>query len=537
MVLIRTRVLWSWHVGAIWENNSKINSKKWLEIFNKFCEGVIFDMRGKRNQQYSRRDGQLLPTFILQTMGFVLGILLMLFPGEGVAKNPTIEDQDIHMAVEAALFTDPQIPENAIDVDVRDGIVMLEGTVSNLLAKERAIQTIETIKGVRGIVNQILVSTVVPSDKELKQNVIYALAKDSTTDAYEIKVNVRHGIVTLKGKVESWQEKQLSENVAKGVKGVVEVHNELNWDPVTNRPDSEIQADIIGRLEADPWITHDFINVNVQGGKVALSGSIGSLVEKRRAKIDAWVTGVKEVEAENLQVEWWVRSNLKRTSHASRPDEYIRDAIKDVLFYDPRVNSHELNVTVEGGSVTLTGVVDNLKAKKAAAEGARHTIGVWHVRNLIKVRPQIHLTDEEIAENVRTMLKLDPFLKEKEIAVSVNDGQAYLTGAVDYGYEKSRAEDMASRAIGVVNVTNYITVSSVWTWRTDLEIQKDINTELWWSPFVDSDEVKVDVEQGVATLTGVVDSWTERTIAEENAYEGGAKNVVNKLQIRPIVEG
>jgi len=373
---------------------------------------------------------------------------------------------------------------------------------------------------------------------ELKKNILYALAKDPATDAYEIQADVHTGIVTLGGKVESWQEKQLSERVVKGINGVVEVHNELDWDPVTNRLDSEIEADVVGRLKADPWVTHEFIKVNVQGGKVALSGAIGSLDEKRRVKADAWVAGAKEVDVKDLEVQWWVRNNLKRTPLlASRSDETVREAIKDALFYDPRVYSETLDISVDGGSVTLTGVVDNLRAKKAAEEDARHTIGVWHVRNLIKVRPRKLFTDEEIAENVRTMLKLDPFLEAKEIAVSVLKGQVYLSGAVDYEYEKSRAENIASRANGVINVTNYINVSSVWTWGSDLEIQKDITTELWWSPFVDSDEVKVDVEQGIVTLTGEVNSWTERTIAEENAYEGGAKDVINKLKIHPIRGG
>lgn len=481
-------------------------------------------------------------------IGTVFVILLSILPFQlpsqglaqatGLAPNTSMDDSDIHMAVESALFSDPQIPENAIDVEVKDGIVLLEGTVSNILAKERTTQVVETIKGVRGIVNELQVVSVIPPDDQLRQKIIYALAQDPVTDAYEIQVNVRRGVVTLSGEVESWQEKQLSEKVVKGVTGVRDVLNELEWEPVSHRLDAEIEADVIGRLMADPWITNDFIEVKVEDGKVALSGSVGSLNEKRRAKVDAWVAGVTDVEAKDLEVKWWVRSNLKRTSAFESPaDEDIRKAVKDALFYDPRVDSASLGITVDGGSVTLTGIVDNLQAKDVAEETTRNTIGVWHVRNLIKVRPQEPLTDEEVAENVKTMLKLDPFLEAQEISVSAANGQVYLTGTVDYDFEKYRAGDIASRAKGVSNVTNYLHVGSVWTWRSDIEIQNDIRTELWWSPFVDSEEVKIDVEQGVATLTGVVDSWTERTIAEENAYEGGAKDVVNKLNLRYMVGG
>jgi osmotically-inducible protein OsmY len=44
---------------------------------------------------------------------------------------------------------------------------------------------------------------------------------------------------------------------------------------------------------------------------------------------------------------------------------------------------------------------------------------------------------------------------------------------------------------------------------------------LWWSPFVDSDDVNVTVDDGVVTLTGAVDSWSEYNAAANNAYEGG----------------
>jgi osmotically-inducible protein OsmY len=48
---------------------------------------------------------------------------------------------------------------------------------------------------------------------------------------------------------------------------------------------------------------------------------------------------------------------------------------------------------------------------------------------------------------------------------------------------------------------------------------------------VDSEEVSVTVDDGVVTLTGTVDTWSERQSAEENAYEGGAKDVMNDLRV------
>jgi len=56
--------------------------------------------------------------------------------------------------------------------------------------------------------------------------------------------------------------------------------------------------------------------------------------------------------------------------------------------------------------------------------------------------------------------------------------------------------------------------------------------EFFWSPFVDGDNITVSVENGIATLTGAVDTKSDRSMAEANAYEGGASQVINKLQVR-----
>jgi osmotically-inducible protein OsmY len=48
---------------------------------------------------------------------------------------------------------------------------------------------------------------------------------------------------------------------------------------------------------------------------------------------------------------------------------------------------------------------------------------------------------------------------------------------------------------------------------------------------VDSEQITVTVDDGVATLTGTVDSYTEMEAAVENAYEGGAVWVDNDLEL------
>jgi osmotically-inducible protein OsmY len=241
-----------------------------------------------------------------------------------------------------------------------------------------------------------------------------------------------------------------------------------------------------------------------------------------------------------------------------KSEKEIREAVNDALLFSPRVMSYNVRPEVSGDTVTLRGTVDNLKAKRAAAQLARNTVGVHYVENRIKVRPGVRLSDGKIENRIERALIRHPYLESYEITASVTGGMADLYGRVDSYFEKAQAEDLASRVQGVVYVDNNIIVDDDYdplnydpyidewsppdfdwyhyepslTMKRDEEIKEEIKDELFWSPFVDANEVYVRVEDGVATLTGTVDSWSEYTAATENAYEGGATWVHNQLAVK-----
>jgi osmotically-inducible protein OsmY len=358
---------------------------------------------------------------------------------------------------------------------------------------------------------------------------------------FDIDVNVRDGAVTLSGMVDSWQEEQLCVLVAKGVIGVKAVKSDIKVSQKARRPDDEIQADIERAIAYDVWIDHDLIQVKVLRGHVFLSGTVGSLVEKTRAFRAAWVAGVISVEDKDLVVDWSKLDKMRRRAgdYPMKSSKEVKQALKDAFAYDPRISRFDLGIEVDNGSVTLTGKVDNLKAKRVAEQDARNTRGVWSVENHIRVRPGMGPNtspmpdvDAEIARRARVALLRDPHLYQHEISVSVRNRVARLSGKVDSAFEKSLADDVVSRVKGVTMVMNNLTVNHSWTPREDWVIRKDIESELWWSPFVDADDVSVTVSDGVATLVGVVDTLRDRRVATENAYEGGARHVRNELKVR-----
>ncbi|MCA9596306.1 MAG: BON domain-containing protein [Myxococcales bacterium] len=469
-----------------------------------------------------------------------------------------LSDSDITQAVERRLFADGTIHDGDVVIKTTDGVVQLIGHTDNLITKKRAELLASTVKGVRSISNRIEVKTPKRADSDIQNEVEHALMFDAAAEAYEIDVTVKDQVVKLTGKVDSWTEQKLAERIAEGVRGVKRVDDQIQVNYDKQRPDSEVLADVQARLRWDALVDQGMLQESVEDGVVTLSGVVGSLAEKLHARNDAWkVVGVKNVKDDDVDVEWWAkRSDLRANRPTYEPDGEIDNAIEDALLIDPRVSSFDIDVSVDGGVVTLKGNVTSLKAKRAAAQLANDTTGVRGVKNLLQVSMTKPPTDAVLADRVRSALLFDPLTSGFELPVTVKDGVATLNGTVNTYTEKAEAEDAASAIAGIKDVKNQIDVKSevafvfqeysyplspLVDWKTfrpdksgtsDASIQSNIANELFWSPFLDSGDINVRVDQGVATLSGTVDTWRERNAATTSAYEGGATIVKNELSVK-----
>jgi osmotically-inducible protein OsmY len=330
--------------------------------------------------------------------------------------------------------------------------------------------------------------------------------------------------------VDSFTERSVAEKLVEDVKGVKGVENLISYKLVSDRADTDVKQDIEYRLKSDASIDSGLIDVKVDDAKVTLEGSVGSAAEKREAETEAWIVpGVDSVDNQ-IEVKWWLDGGTADWGDGWT-DADIQRAIESALLTNPRVKSFNVITTVDDGVATLTGTVDNLQAKWAAESEARDTLGVWRVKNYLRVRPAVARSDTEIANDVREALRRNPYVDRYDVAVSVYNGKAYLTGDVDSWYMKNRAEEVAATVLGVIDVQNNLDVDYEYTAKTDREIKDDVDSELWWSPFVDSDDITVEVNSGVVTLIGTVEDWDELQAAKENAREGGATEVLSKLEI------
>jgi osmotically-inducible protein OsmY len=499
--------------------------------------------------------------------------ILMLPRLKAETKEKQITDSGITSVVEKGLKQEKGVVPDDVDVSTSQGIVTLSGSLDNLLAKERAVRIAESIRGVRGVIDQTTVTPVSRSDEDINKDIAAALKQDPATESYQVAASVQNAVATLTGSVGFYGEKQLATRIAEGIKGVKEVRNNVTIDYLAKPTNTQIADDIKARLQWDIWINGELIKPVVEDGKVTLTGTIGSAISKTRALDDAWVSGVTSVDDSGVKIEPRTSNGAhQEQEYATRSDSEIKKAIQASLHLDPRVSAFSPDVTVEDGGVILGGNVGNLKAKTSAEEDAKDIVGVWRVDNLLKVKAKEQPTDAQMEAQLKAALGWDPLVDGDTITVAVTKRVAHLSGTVDSSFEKAEAQDVASRIKGVLSVRNslkaepevsyyydYSPYYSYGDWpyysyygglynnqflnydygmyepqlyMTDDQIKKSIRDEFFWSPFVDNSDIKVTVNGGVATLTGTVGTRSGLGEINNDAYQGGATKVVDQVKLK-----
>ncbi|HVY25724.1 MAG TPA: BON domain-containing protein [Polyangiaceae bacterium] len=473
------------------------------------------------------------------------------------ASSDGLTDTAINAAVTKALEHDPGVDASKLHVKTTDGIVELTGIAPHLLTKQRAARVAEAVRGVRAVSDRTSLDVEKRPDASIADDLKNALLTNAAADSYEISEKVSAGKVTLTGSVQSFQERDIAGRLAEGIRGVREVDNQIKVKTGVARSDSEVRADVVSRLRWDTLVNDGRIDVAVHSGRVTLQGTVASASEKRRASVDAWVLGAADVSDSGLKVDasGAQQDTLKHQLFATAPAD-IERAIRAAIAYDPRVSRADLQVKVTDGRARLEGSVASVAAKLAAEDLARHTVGVTAVDNALEVKPVKARTDAQIEQAVKSALLWDPYTNTQAIQVSVVAGKVSLSGKAHSHFERAQATDLAAAIEGVKDVDNVIVVDHpevayvfdpylspygpFWvSWYAvpilpaspDAQIASAIHDELVWDPFVDANHVQVDVKRGRATLRGRVASQRARTAATEEAYEGGAVAVDNRLTL------
>jgi len=116
-------------------------------------------------------------------------------------------------------------------------------------------------------------------------------------------------------------------------------------------------------------------------------------------------------------------------------DSGITSAVSGGLTFEEGVVPNDLDVSTSQGIVTLSGSVNNILAKERALKMAESIRGVRGVIDRIAVTP-VRRSDADVRKDIQAALRQDPATESYQVAVSVQNGVATLTGSVGSYTEK-----------------------------------------------------------------------------------------------------
>lgn len=123
------------------------------------------------------------------------------------------------------------------------------------------------------------------TDSQLQQDVSAELDWEPSVHAARIGVEVKDGVVTLAGQVDSYAEKWNAERAAQRVSGVRALATELQVQltSLSQRTDADIAAAVENLLEWTSTLASGAVRVVVEGGWVTLSGKVDWQFQRQAA--------------------------------------------------------------------------------------------------------------------------------------------------------------------------------------------------------------------------------------------------------------
>jgi hyperosmotically inducible protein len=167
---------------------------------------------------------------VMRILLIVLGAFLALASAN--CEGRSVADSAVTAMVKSKLAVDNETSSANINVDTKGGMVTLTGVVTTQANKEQAERIARDTEGVTRVINNITVETYGEHDDEvggMGASDLAILSKIKTRyvaeDVIGARVEVKDGMVTLKGNVENAQIRARAENIARATSGVRGVNN------------------------------------------------------------------------------------------------------------------------------------------------------------------------------------------------------------------------------------------------------------------------------------------------------------------------
>jgi osmotically-inducible protein OsmY len=195
-----------------------------------------------------------------------------------------------------------------IKIESKDGAVTLTGIVSEELHMSLAKETVAALPGVVSVDNRLEIKGASPtanSDAWLEGKVKATLLFHRSVSADNTEIDVKDGIVTLRGQATSQAQKELTTEYAKDVDGVKDVTNAMTVTEHAQKTHRTVvekidDASITAQVKMALWVHRSTsvanTKVETKNGVVVLGGKAKNIAEKDLvSKLVGDIKGVKSI--------------------------------------------------------------------------------------------------------------------------------------------------------------------------------------------------------------------------------------------------
>jgi osmotically-inducible protein OsmY len=209
----------------------------------------------------------------------------------------------------------------------------------------------------------------------------------------------------------------------------------------------------------------------------------------------------------------------------------IREAVEAELDFDPLVDASDISVKNINGDVALNGTVPSYPQYLEAAAAAQRVGGVKHVHNhlMVELPTGDYRDDTQLTTAANNALTWDVTVPAG-IEATASNGNLTLTGMVNFGMQRTAAEDAVSGLTGVRNVKDEIIINfDADPGDVDLLVQDALDRN---ALIVDDSNILVNTAANTVTLTGHVRTWAEHDAVLDAAWmASGVYDVIDDLVV------